>query len=119
MTTKIDYVEIPSSNLTVSKAFFADVFGWTFVDYGDHYVDIQNAGLGGGLYTSDQVMSAEAGSALIVLKSDDLLASIRDIEAAGGTISKPIFGFPGGERFHFLDPVGNEFAVWKPTKSSE
>lgn len=117
MHTHIDYVEIPSSDLSTSKAFFAEVFGWTFVDYGDHYVDIQNAGLGGGLYTSDQVMSAEAGSALIVLKSDDLLASIRDIEAAGGQLSKPIFSFPGGERFHFLDPVGNEFAVWKPSEA--
>ena len=77
-----------------------------------------NAGLRGGFYKSDKVSVTADGGALIVLRSDDLEASQQKVEAAGGKIVKPIFSFPGGRRFQFTEPSGNEFAVWsdKPAK---
>lgn len=82
------------------------------MDYGPDYAAIQNAGLDGGFYRSDLVAEAEKGSALVVLYSTELDASLNSVEKAGGKIVKPIFSFPGGRRFHFTDPSGNEYAVW-------
>ncbi len=111
-TGKIDYVEFPASDLEASKRFFATTFGWSFVDYGPDYAAFTDAGMDGGFYRSAQVVSSDGGSALIVLYSDDLEATQQKIEAATGRIVKPIFDFPGGRRFHFTDPSGNEYAVW-------
>ncbi len=106
---KIDYVELETSDLGLSKAFFNQAFGWTYVDYGTQYADIENAGLGGGLS-----VAGEAGPkpALVILKADDLEAAQKQVEAAGGVIVREIFSFPGGRRFHFSEPGGNELAVW-------
>ena len=109
---KINYIELPAANLEGTKQFFSDAFGWKFIDYGPDYSAMQNAGLDGGFYRSDLVADTEEGSALVVLYSTDLEATQVKVEAAGGTIVKQIFSFPGGRRFHFSDPSGNEYAVW-------
>src|SRR5688572_9355934 len=103
---KINYIELPATDLEGTKAFFIKAFGWEFVDYGPDYVALQNAGLDGGFYRSDLVADTSAGSALVVLYSPELEASLTKVEQAGGRIVRPIFSFPGGRRFHFRDPSG-------------
>lgn len=109
---KINYVEMPASDLEATKRFFSAAFGWGFVDYGPDYVALDQAGLDGGFYRSDKVASTANGSVLVILYSSALEASLAQVKAAGGTIVQEIFAFPGGRRFHFTDPNGNEFAVW-------
>lgn len=109
---KINYIEFPSRNLSVTKEFFSKAFGWSFIDFGSDYVAIENAGINGGFYHSDLCVSTENGSPLVVLYSSDLEQSMINIENAGGEIIKPILAFPGGRRFHFEDPNRNEYAVW-------
>lgn len=111
-TGKINYVEIPSKDIEATKKFFINAFGWSFVDYGSEYTAIENAGLDGGFYKSDQSAVIQNGSVLVVLYSDNLEQSLERVKSAGGKIVKDIFSFPGGRRFHFSDPCGNEFAVW-------
>jgi len=109
---KINYVEFPARDIEKAKDFFAAVFGWEFEDFGDQYTAFADQGLDGGFFQSDRRVSAEEGGALIVFYSGDLEATQSKIEKAGGTIVKPVFSFPGGRRFHFGDPNGNEYAVW-------
>ena len=109
---KINYVEFPAKNIEAAKDFFAAVFNWFFVDYGPDYTAFSNAGIDGGFFKSDLTVSTNNGSALIVFYSKDLEETHSKIESAGGSIIKPIFSFPGGRRFHFGDPNGNEYAVW-------
>jgi len=109
---KINYVELPAKDLTATKAFFESVFGWSFVDYGPEYTAFENQGLDGGFFKSDLASSTEKGAALIVFYSNQLEATLAKVEKAGGSILRPIFSFPGGRRFHFTEPSGNEFAVW-------
>ncbi len=109
---KINYIEFPVKNITATKVFFKEVFEWSFEDYGADYTAFLNAGIDGGFYKSDLVVSTDKGSALIVFYSDDLESTEEKISHAGGEILAPIFDFPGGRRFHFADPNGNEFAVW-------
>src|SRR6056297_484572 len=108
----IDYVELPARDIEATKHFFSAAFEWTFVDYGPEYVSFQDAGLSGGFYKSDKVASTATGSALVVLYSDALEQTVEVVLEAGGDISVPIFECPGGKRFHFADPSGNEWAVW-------
>ena len=109
---KINYVEFPSKNIETTKEFFTSVFGWSFVDYGPEYIAFSNAGIDGGFYKSDIAASSAKGGALVVFYSKKLDETQTKIEDAGGLINKPIFTFPGGRRFHFTDPNGNEYAVW-------
>jgi predicted enzyme related to lactoylglutathione lyase len=109
---KISYIEIPAKNIEATKRFFAEVFAWSFVDYGPDYCSFSAQGVDGGFYTSDLVVATEKGSPLIVLYSSLLEVTQEKIEQAGGKIIKPTFAFPGGRRFHFSDPNGNEYAVW-------
>jgi predicted enzyme related to lactoylglutathione lyase len=109
---KINYVEFPSRDLDATEAFFNQVFGWQFTDYGPDYTAFSDQGLDGGFYRSDVNSTSESGGALIVFYSEQLEQTRTRIEAAGGRISKPIFSFPGGRRFHFIEPGGNELAVW-------
>lgn len=109
---KINYIELPSKNIALTKAFFSAVFNWTFTDYGPEYIAFSNAGIDGGFYKSDLTVSTDNGSALIVFYSNTLEQTLHKIEVAQGTIIKPIFSFPGGRRFHFTDPNENEYAVW-------
>jgi predicted enzyme related to lactoylglutathione lyase len=106
----IDYVEIPVTDLAAAKAFYAAAFGWTAVDYGPEYAGIQVGGREvGGLRPERAV---RPGGPLVILYSEDLEGSVDAVTAAGGAIVAPIAPFPGGRRFHFADPAGNELAVW-------
>lgn len=109
---KINYVELPSTNLEATKRFFNKVFGWSFQDYGSEYCAFSNAGLEGGFYKSKLKARTENGSALVVLYSENLEETLSRVTEAGGTITKDIFSFPGGRRFHFAEPGGSELAVW-------
>ena len=109
---KLNYVEFPAKDIEASKAFFSQVFAWAFVDYGPDYAAFSDQGLDGGFYRSTLSATTAAGSALLVFYSDVLESTLEKVEAAGGKVVKPIFSFPGGRRFHFTDPSGNEFAVW-------
>jgi len=112
---KINYVEFPAKDIAATKVFFEKAFGWSFVDYGPEYTAFSDQGLDGGFYKSNQSSSTENGSALIVFYSSNLEQTQSKIEAAGGTIIKSTFEFPGGRRFHFSDPNNNEYAIWSDT----
>ncbi len=109
---KINYVEFPAIDIGRTKSFFEAAFAWSFVDYGPDYAAFSNQGLDGGFYKSELCATTDRGSALIVLYSSDLEETQAKVERAGGKIVKPIFSFPGGRRFHFIEPSGNELAVW-------
>lgn len=106
---RIDYVEMAATSIEKTKRFYQDVFGWKFTDYGPDYTSFEDGRLTGGFYKAE---SARAGSILVVMFAVDLAAAEKRVRAAGGKIVKPIFSFPGGRRFHFADPSGNELAVW-------
>lgn len=112
MQEKINYLEYATKDLSATKAFFVAAFGWSFTDYGPEYAAFENQGVDGGFYLADKASRADQGGALAVFLSEDLIASEAKVIAAGGVISTPTFEFPGGKRFHFLEPSGNEFAVW-------
>jgi predicted enzyme related to lactoylglutathione lyase len=109
---KLNYVELHSRNLALTKAFFTEAFGWAFTDYGPEYTAFSNEGLDGGFFLSDKASTTETGAALVIFYSARLEETLAKVEAAGGIISTPTFAFPGGRRFHFIEPSGNEFAVW-------
>jgi predicted enzyme related to lactoylglutathione lyase len=109
---KINYVEFPAKDLAATKAFFQSAFGWSFVDYGPEYTAFSDQGLDGGFFQSELASSSQKGAALVIFYSNQLEATLAKVEKAGGSIIRPIFSFPGGRRFHFTEPSGNEFAVW-------
>lgn len=109
---KLDYVEFPAIDLEATKAFFTKAFGWHFIDYGPEYTAFANEGLDGGFFKSTLRSQPEDGAALLVFYSEKLEQSYKKVVQAGGKVSKEIFAFPGGRRFHFVEPSGNEFAVW-------
>ena len=106
----INYIEFAVSDLTKAKTFYHSAFGWEFNDYGPAYAGIKGeSGEVGGLRTDPTVTT---GGPLVILYSEDLESSLKKVKNAGGEISKPPFTFPGGRRFQFKDPSGNELAVW-------
>ena len=109
---RIDYIELPGSDLDAIEAFYSGAFGWKFIDYGPEYRAFHDGELDGGFYKSELKSRRDAGSTLVVLFAADLEGVLEVVKARGGTISQEIFSFPGGRRFHFLDPHGNELAVW-------
>ena len=109
---KLNYVEFASVDLSKTKAFFEQAFSWKFEDYGPEYTAFSGQGLDGGFFKAPLSADTRNGSALLVFYSNNLEATQQKIEAAGGDIVKPIFSFPGGRRFHFKEPCGNEFSVW-------
>lgn len=109
---KLNYVEFPSSDLQATKAFFENAFGWSFVDYGPEYTAFSGQGLDGGFFKASMCSNTSNGAALLVFYSADLENTLSKVTKAGGTIVKPVYSFPGGRRFHFSEPSGNEFAVW-------
>jgi uncharacterized protein len=106
----IDYIEFPVLDIGASKAFYAAAFGWRFTDYGPDYAGICGPEREVGGFC--RVTEIRRGGTLVVLFSSDLDVSLCMVRAAGGTIVKEPFAFPGGRRFHFVDPSGNELAVW-------
>ena len=108
----IDYLEFTSSDreeLARKKQFFSQAFGWQWKDWGDAYADTHDSGTTSGIAIADE---SGAPQCLVVMYSDSLEATKEQVCAAGGRITREIFAFPGGRRFHFTDPTGTEMAVW-------
>jgi predicted enzyme related to lactoylglutathione lyase/uncharacterized protein YecT (DUF1311 family) len=105
----INYVEFKAPDLEAIKKFYGECFGWSFTDYGPDYVSFDDSGLSGGFVLSDDPV---VNGVLVVLYHDNLEKILENVNNAGGKILKPIFSFPGGRRFHFTDPAGNELAIW-------
>ncbi|PWF22543.1 VOC family protein [Corticimicrobacter populi] len=106
---QIDNIEFNVTDIARSKAFYGAAFGWSFVDYGPTYTEFSDGRLKGGFTTGEAV---RPGGPLVILYTDDLAQTQQRVEAAGARISRAVFEFPGGRRFHFIDPDGYELAVW-------
>lgn len=109
---KIDYIEFAASDFDAIQAFYEKAFGWTFVDYGPEYRAFNDGKLDGGFRHAEERATTASGSALVILYAKDLEATRDKVVASGGRIIEDIFSFPGGRRFQFADPHGNELAVW-------
>ena len=109
---KINYIELPAADFDAVQAFYEKTFGWTFTDYGEEYRAFNDGRLDGGFYKSEQKSSTANGAALVIFFSETLEAVQDQVLANGGEVIQEIFSFPGGRRFHFADPNGNELAVW-------
>jgi predicted enzyme related to lactoylglutathione lyase len=106
---QIDYLEFPSTDGLRTRRFFAEAFGWSFLDFGPTYHGIEAAGIDAGIQGDRRDATA---APLAIIRATDLDAAQRAVELAGGVVTRPAFDFPGGRRFHFREPGGNELAVW-------
>ena len=106
---RVDYIEFPTTDLVKTKAFYTEVFGWEFTDYGPDYASFADGRMNGGFRAEKKV---ESGGPLVVIYSKNLEELETIITKRGGSIVKATFDFPGGRRFHFADPTGNVLAVW-------
>ncbi|MGF6329331.1 putative enzyme related to lactoylglutathione lyase [Pseudomonas sp. BS3782 TE3695] len=113
---QIDNIEFNVTDIARSKAFYGSVFGWSFVDYGPTYTEFSDGRITGGFTTGEPV---RPGGPLVILYADDLAQTELKLKNAGATISRETFSFPGGSRFHFIDPDGYELAVWKASESTD
>jgi len=111
---RIDYIEIPTTDLPRARAFLEGMFGWEFQEWGDDYFSFNDGRLDGGLSKA----AAPASGVLLIFYSDDLERDVKRVQELGGSISQDIFPFPGGRRFHFTDPVGTEFAIWSESQEA-
>lgn len=109
---KFHYIELPATDLAAMKSFYGSVFGWTFKDWGDAYVEILDGGVEGGIALANEGRQPSNQGTLVILYSDDLVKSEESVVEHGGTISMEPIDFPGGRRFHFTDPCGNELGIW-------
>ena len=108
----IDFVEFPAGDagdLASAKSFYGEVFGWSFKEWGDDYTDTESSGIGSGFNADPE---HRPNKPLVVIYSEDLELARSKVLAAGGKVTKEIFSFPGGRRFHFTDPLSNELAIW-------
>jgi uncharacterized protein len=106
---RIDYIEFAATDIEKTKQFYSTVFGWKFEDYGPAYTSFHDGRLTGGFYAAESV---QRSAPVVVIYSTDLADTKDKVTAAGGKIVKDTFAFPGGRRFHFADPSGNQLAVW-------
>jgi uncharacterized protein len=112
---QMDYIEFPATDIEATKRFYGQVFGWQFTDYGPGYTSFNDGRLGGGFNSESQPAGADATKTrgvLVVIYAASLDETYGKVKAAGGKIVRETFEFPGGKRFHFADPNGNELAVW-------
>ena len=107
---RIDYLELPAIDIPGTKAFYTAVFGWKFTDHGPEYTSFEDGRIGGG-FSRDRPVAHGSGPLLVIYATDVEMAQVHVTEN-GGRVTRGIFSFPGGRRFHFLDPNGNELAVW-------
>lgn len=107
----INYIELPLVDNAATKRFYGEVFGWTFTDWGPNYISFSGAGVDGG-FNGESGAPVNSPGVLVVLYADDLEKTGAAVRDAGGGIVQEIYAFPGGRRFHFRDPNGNELAVW-------
>jgi predicted enzyme related to lactoylglutathione lyase len=106
---RIDYIEFSATDIAATKGFYTAVFGWKFTDYGPDYTSFEDGRISGG-FAKAQLISGNG--VLVVIYSSELEKTKEAVVRNGGKITKPPFDFPGGRRFHFTDPNGNELAVW-------
>jgi uncharacterized protein len=113
---QMDYIEFPAADIEATKRFYNHVFGWQFQDWGPEYAGFNDGRLGGGFNRDAQPAGADGGAktrgVLVVIYAASLDEIYRKVQEAGGKIVRETFEFPGGKRFHFVDPNGNELAVW-------
>ncbi len=112
---RMDYIEFPATDIAATKRFYTAVFGWKFEDYGPDYTSFHDGRLAGGFNADAKPLGPDNGKTcgpLIVIYAAALEATYDKIKQAGGAIVRETFAFPGGRRFHFTDPNGNELAVW-------
>jgi predicted enzyme related to lactoylglutathione lyase len=108
----INYIEFKPHDLEKTKVFYTTAFGWTFTDYGPTFTAFSDSGIAGGFeYTDEPIVNG----ALVILGHMDLESIEKKVKEAGGQIILETFSFPGGRRFHFKDPTGNEPAIWLET----
>ena len=112
---QINYIELPATDIPAMKAFYTAVFGWNYVDYGPSYAAITGAAMDGGFDGNAGARKPSDQGALVVIYSDNIEATEIAVKAAKGEVTAPLFEFPGGRRFHFKDPSGNELAAWTRT----
>ena len=105
----IEYIEFKAADIPGNKRFYTAAFGWKFEDWGPDYSSFQQGAVGGGMTTETPTTT---GAPLIIMYAANLEQAQRRVEQAGGTVVKSVFSFPGGRRFHFTDPAGNELAIW-------
>lgn len=105
----INYIEFKALDLEKTKDFYSNCFNWTFTDYGPDYVAFSDSGVEGGFERTENEI---VNGVLVILYDEDLKSIKNKVIESKGIISKDIFSFPGGRRFHFLDPSGNELAIW-------
>ena len=110
----IDYVELAAPDMAQAKAFYAGAFGWEFNDYGPEYAGIRSPDGSSEVGGLTAAATAARGGVLVLLYSEDLDSSLRGVEEAGGTVTNGPYDYPGGRRFHFADPAGNELGVYQP-----
>lgn len=108
MTDALDYIEFPSTDRAATSAFFRSAFGWGSISYGPDYDALTEAGIDGGVDQAPEKVAAT----MAIVRTEDLDAAEQRVIAAGGTITKAQFDYPGGRRFHFREPGGNEMAVY-------
>lgn len=110
---RVDYIEFRAIDIEATKSFYSDVFGWEFTDYGAEYTSFSDGRMNGGFSAASSI---ETGGPLVVLYAKNLEDIESKVRKSGGKIVKDVFEFPGGRRFHFTDPSGNELAVWSDQK---
>ena len=108
----IDYIEMPTTDIGATRRFFEEFFGWEFQEYGPDYIAFDDGRMTGGFYAGGKTSDIDSGSPLIVFYHGDLIATRDKVLGLGGKITRDIFDFPGGKRFHFRAPGAGEFAVW-------
>lgn len=111
---KFDYIEIPVTDLDKAREFFVQLFGWEFQEWGPDYYSFNDGRLDGGFRRSEE--PAPATGVLLVFYTQAIERDYERVKELGATISQEIFEFPGGRRFHFVDPVGTEYAMWTSTE---
>ena len=107
---RLDYVELPASDIAATRSFYEKAFGWSMTQFAPTYSATTTGDTDVGLQSS---VPDQPAAPLPVIQVEDLEAALASVESAGGRIVKPIRSFPGGRRFHFVDPSGNELAVWQ------
>jgi predicted enzyme related to lactoylglutathione lyase len=108
--SKPNFIELPAADLAAAKKFYSGLFGWSLTDFGPTYSCTTTGDVDIGLQGDRQDAPA---APLPVIEVEDLEAALAAVTKLGGAIVKPIYSFPGGRRFHFRDPNGNELAAWK------
>ncbi len=108
----IDYIEMPSRDLAGTRQFFTELFGWRFEDYGPDYSSFDDGRMTGGFSPQTTSRRSRRLSPLVVFYVENLERAAAEVERLGGRITRAIFDFPGGRRFHFTAPGTGEFAIW-------